>query len=271
MSPVGLLFGNSTEIGFYCKLTNAYCLVGTGGSNNFYRFSIFSCTNEIYFLLEFCIWFQMDWNSVPVLQMNRYMCFWYSAIEAELEDAIPIIKTSVGGGCSGVGRFCIGNKNGLLLPHTTTLEELLHIKRSLPDGVALQLMQEELCASSRFIACNDYVALAHADLHSDAKELITDILGIEVFKPEDYYSFFSGSYCALSNIGGLIHPHASKEVLDELSAALGVPFETGTVNRGSQAIAPGMTVNDWTAFCGSSTTRAELCVIDRVFKLREPL
>lgn len=108
MSPVGLLFGNSTEIGFYCKLTNAYCLVGTGGSNNFYRFSIFSCTNEIYFLLEFCIWFQMDWNSVPVLQMNRYMCFWYSAIEAELEDAIPIIKTSVGGGCSGVGRFCIG-------------------------------------------------------------------------------------------------------------------------------------------------------------------
>lgn len=45
-------------------------------------------------------------------------------------------------------------------------KELLHIKRSLPDGVALQLMQEELCASSRFIACNDYVALAHADLHS---------------------------------------------------------------------------------------------------------
>ena len=49
----------------------------------------------------------MDWNSVPVHQMNKCMCFWYSAIEAELEDAIPIIKTSVGG-CSGVGRFCIG-------------------------------------------------------------------------------------------------------------------------------------------------------------------
>jgi len=44
-------------------------------------------------------------------------------------------------------------------------KELQNIKRSLPDGVAVQLMQKEMCASSRFIACNDYVALAHADLH----------------------------------------------------------------------------------------------------------
>ncbi|MCI01493.1 eukaryotic translation initiation factor 6-2-like, partial [Trifolium medium] len=102
------------------------------------------------------------------------------------------------------------------------------------------------------------------------KELITDVLGVEVFTPEDSYSFFSGTYCALSNIGGLIHPSASKKVLDELSAALEVPLVPGTVNRGSVAINPGMTVNDWTAFCGSSTTKAELCVIDRAFKLREP-
>ncbi|PNX81530.1 eukaryotic translation initiation factor 6-2-like protein [Trifolium pratense] len=101
------------------------------------------------------------------------------------------------------------------------------------------------------------------------KELITDVLGVEVFMPE-YYSFFSGTYFALSNIGGLIHPNASKRVLDELSAALEVPVEYGTVNRGSAALAPGMAVNDWTAFCGSSSTRAELRVIDRVFKLREP-
>ncbi|MCI45869.1 eukaryotic translation initiation factor, partial [Trifolium medium] len=54
----------------------------------------------------------------------------------------------------------------------------------------------------------------------------------------EYYSFFSGTYFALSNIGGLIHPNASKKVLDELSAALEVPLESGTVNRGSVALAP---------------------------------
>ncbi|KAK2412080.1 eukaryotic translation initiation factor 6-2 [Trifolium repens] len=223
-----LLFTDHTEIGLFCNLTNAYCLVGTGGSENF-----------------------------------------YSSIEAELEDTIPIIKTSIGG-TPCVGRFCIGNKKGLLLPHTTTDEELLHIRRNLPDGVFPAIIEEGMTSYGLFIACNDNVALAHTDLRPEFKELITDVLGVEVFMPEDSYSFFSGTYCALSNIGGLIYRGASDKVLDELSAALEVPLERGTVNRDSIVLASGMTVNDWTGFCGSSTTRAELRVIDRVFKLRDP-
>ena len=39
--------------------------------------------------------------------------------EAELADHIPVIKTSVAG-TRLVGRMTVGNRNGLLLPNTTT-------------------------------------------------------------------------------------------------------------------------------------------------------
>ncbi len=32
-------FENSNEIGVFAKLTNAYCLVAIGGTENFYRFA----------------------------------------------------------------------------------------------------------------------------------------------------------------------------------------------------------------------------------------
>ncbi|URE45606.1 saccharopine dehydrogenase, partial [Musa troglodytarum] len=103
----------------------------------------------------------------------------------------------------------------------------------------------------------------------ETEELIADVLGVEVFRQTIAGNILVGSYCAISNRGGLVHPHTSIEDLDELSTLLQVPLVAGTVNRGSEVIAAGMTVNDWTAFCGSDTTATELSVIESVFKLRE--
>ncbi|CAJ2628264.1 unnamed protein product [Trifolium pratense] len=191
----------------------------------------------------------------------------YSAFEAELADVIPVVKTSIGG-TRLVGFLSVGNKNGLLLPHTTTDQELQHLRNSLPDQVVVQRIEEKLSALGNCIACNDHVALAHTDLDKETEELLADVLGVEVFRQTVAGNVLSGSYCALSNRGGLVHPHTSIEDLDELSTLLQVPLVAGTVNRGSEAIAAGMVVNDWTAFCGSDTTATELSVIDSVFMLR---
>lgn len=90
---------------------------------------------------------------------------------------------------------CAGNRNGLLLPNTTTdqgvcsllsrssinisrltavfvLEitfvmfcaELLHIRNSLPDEIVVQRIDERLSALGNCVACNDYVALIHPDI-----------------------------------------------------------------------------------------------------------
>jgi len=58
----------------------------------------------------------------------------------------------------------IANKNGLLVPNTTTDTELQHIRNSLPDNVKVQRVEERLSALGNVIACNDYVALVHPDL-----------------------------------------------------------------------------------------------------------
>ncbi|GMP25936.1 hypothetical protein CsSME_00002580 [Camellia sinensis var. sinensis] len=99
--------------------------------------------------------------------------------------------------------------------------------------------------------------------------MIANVLGVEVFRQTIAGNILVGSYCAFSNKCALAHPHTSIEDLDELSTPLQVPLVAGTVNRGSEVIAAGLTVNDCTAFCGSNTTATELSVIESVFKLRD--
>ncbi|RZB92249.1 Eukaryotic translation initiation factor 6-2, partial [Glycine soja] len=77
-----LQFENNCEVGTFSKLTNAYCLVAIGSSENF-----------------------------------------YSVFEAELAGVIPVVKTSISG-IRVIGHLCAGNKNGLLLPHTTTDQDV---------------------------------------------------------------------------------------------------------------------------------------------------
>ena len=85
----------------------------------------------------------------------RFVC---SVFESELADHIPVIKASIAG-TRILGRLCVGNRNGLLLPHTTTDQELMHIRNCLPDRVVVQRVEERLSALGNCISTNDYVAL----------------------------------------------------------------------------------------------------------------
>lgn len=220
-----LQFEGNNEIGVFAKLTTKYCLVGIGGSANF-----------------------------------------YSTFESELADKIPVVYSSIAG-CRIIGRLCVGNRHGLLVPENTTDQELQHIRNSLPDDVKIQRIEERLSALGNVIACNDYVALAHPDLDRDTEELIADVMNVEVFRNTIAGNVLVGSYCAFSNQGGLVHPKCKMEEQDELSSLLQVPLVAGTVNRGSELIGGGMVVNDWSAFCGLDTTSTEISVIESVFKL----
>ncbi|XP_065353134.1 eukaryotic translation initiation factor 6 [Cloeon dipterum] len=224
---VRLQFENNNEIGVFSKLTNKYCLVGIGGSENF-----------------------------------------YSTFEVELGETIPVVHASIAG-CRIVGRLTVGNKNGLVVPNSTTDQELQHLRNSLPDSVKIQRVEERLSALGNVIACNDYVALVHPDLDRETEEVLSDTLGVEIFRQTVATNSLVGTYCVLNDQGGLVHPRTSLADQEELAALLQVPLVAGTVNRGSDVIGAGLVVNDFCAFCGSDTTSTELSVVESIFHLND--
>lgn len=192
----------------------------------------------------------------------------YSVFESELADYIPVVPCSIAG-TRIVGRLTAGNKNGLLVPNTTTDQELQHLRNALPDKVRIQRVEERLSALGNVVACNDYVALVHPDLDRETEEIIADVLQVEVFRQTIAGNVMVGTYCALTNQGCLVHPRTTIEEQDELATLLQVPLVAGTVNRGSDMVGAGMVVNDWCAFPGLDTTATELAVIESIFKIKD--
>lgn len=192
----------------------------------------------------------------------------FKVVEREIFEKIPVCHTSING-TRIVGRLIAGNRHGLLVPVTTTDQELLHIRNTLPDDVVVQRVEERLSALGNVIACNDYVALVHPDLDKETEQLISDVLQVEVFRQTVAKEPLIGSFCAFSNRGALVHPKATVEDLNELSSLLQLPVIAGTVNRGSEVIGAGLIVNDWIAFVGTDTTAPEISVIESIFKLSD--
>jgi translation initiation factor 6 len=219
-------FESSSEVGVFARLTNSYCLVAQGGSENF-----------------------------------------YSVFEAELAKHIPVIHCSIGA-TRIVGRVTVGNKNGLLVPSITTDQELTQLRNQLPENVKVQKVEERLSALGNCIACNDYVALVHTDLDRETEEVITDTLGVDVFRATVAQNVLVGSYCVITNQGGLVHARTPAQDMEELSQLIQIPLTAGTVNRGSDVVGAGVVANDWSAFCGMDTTATEIGVVEQIFKLQ---
>lgn len=221
-------FESSSEVGVFSRLTNSYCIVGLGASENF-----------------------------------------YSVFEAELSKHIPVVHSTLGG-TRIIGRLCVGNRHGLLVPNIATDQEIGHLRNHLPESVMVQKVEERLSALGNVIACNDYVALVHTDLDRETEEVIADTLKVETFRATVAQQTLVGSYCVLTNQGGLVHARTPMQDLEELSQLIQVPLTAGTVNRGSDLIGSGVVANDWSAFCGMDTTATEIGVVENIFKLQTP-
>ncbi|KAI1717804.1 eIF-6 family domain-containing protein [Ditylenchus destructor] len=218
-------FESCNDVGVFCCLTNAYCLVGIGASENF-----------------------------------------YSILEGELVDSMPVVHCSIAG-TRIIGRIVVGNRHGLLVPNSTTDQELQHLRNSLPDSVRIKRIDERLSALGNVIACNDHVAVVHADISKETEDALVEVLKVEVFRLNLGEHALIGSYAAITSNGALVAAKTPPEIQKELASLIQVPVIAGTVNRGSELVGAGLVVNDWVAFTGLDTTSAELSVLESIFKL----
>lgn len=191
----------------------------------------------------------------------------YSIFQSELAQHIPVVHATIGGN-RFVGRTTVGNRRGLLVPNTATDLELQHLRNSLPDAIVIQRIEERLSALGNIISTNDHVALVHPDTDRETEDVISDVLGVEVFRQTVGGQALVGSYSKFTNQGGMVHPRTSIEDIEELSSLLQVPLVAGTVNRGSDVLGGGMVVNDWSAFVGLDTTGTEISVLESIFKIQ---
>ncbi|XP_063904417.1 uncharacterized protein LOC135123561 isoform X2 [Zophobas morio] len=178
---------------------------------------------------------------------------------------IPVVKTSLAG-CRVIGRMCVGNKNGLLIPEATTDLELQHLRRELPDSIEVRTLEDKLSALGNVIVCNDRVALIHPDLDKESEEIIADALQVEVFRYIIANNSLVGSYCVMNNNGAMVHADASETELEDLASLLELQLATGTVNSGSKVVASGLIANDEFAYAGKDTTCEEYVSIEKALQ-----
>lgn len=203
-------------------------------------------------------------NSFCIVSYDSPLSF-YKTIKFELYPRIPIISTFISGS-KCVGRFLVGNKRGLLVPDSIDSQEFKNLKNFLPDDVLIKKCDEKFSTLGNSVSTNDYVALVNPEISSQTTELISDVLGVEVFKLSLGKKNLIGSYCIFNNNGGLIHPDMNQEEQDEISSLLEIPLLTGTVNHGNKLIGAGMLTNDFVTFCGTRTTQSELFIIETALK-----
>lgn len=174
---------------------------------------------------------------------------------------LPLIQSTVAT-LDAVGLVCVANSNGILVPYTTTDEELAQLRAS--SEVPVDWIEDKMTALGNIIAANDHGAICHPDFGTKAREKISDVLGVEVSPGTLARLPIVGANSIITNQGAIVHPMATSTEIDLLSQLLKVQVEVGTVNRGSPYTSLGVMANIDSMIAGSETTGVELAHISQV-------
>jgi translation initiation factor 6 len=174
---------------------------------------------------------------------------------------LPLVQSTVAT-LDAVGLVCIANANGILVPYTTSDEELAELKEH--SEIQVDWIDNKMTALGNIVVANDNGAICHPDFDVEARKKIADVLDVEVVPGTIANLPIVGASVAVTNNGAVVHPMATSGEIDQISQLLKVHIEVGTVNRGSPYTSLGVMANIDGMIAGSETTGVELAHISQV-------
>ncbi|KAF5299711.1 hypothetical protein FQA39_LY11506 [Lamprigera yunnana] len=281
-------FENNNEIGVFAKLTNSYCLVGIGGSENFY--STFECELAdtipvIHLSLAGCriIGRMSVGNKHGLLVPNSTFDTELQHLRNALPDKVKLQRIEER--LSALGNVIACNDYVALVHPDIDRETEEIIADTLQVEVFRQTIANNVLVGS-YSVLNNRGALVHPNTSlSDQQELSTllqlPLVAGTVNRGSSTVAagIVVNDWCAFTGMDSTTTEVNVIESIFRLNDALPTAISStmratlieSTVNRGSSTVAAGIVVNDWCAFTGMDSTTTEVNVIESIFRLNDAL
>jgi len=162
-----------------------------------------------------------------------------------------------------LGILMVLNNHGILLPRTSTTEEISNLRKN--TGLNVNILDSKYNALGNLISVNDKGGIVSPIIEKEYVKEIEDVLDIEVIQKKIAGYYQVGAVMEANNFGGIIHPETEEEDVKKISNVLGVNVEPATINGGTPFISSGMLTNNNAIVVGNLTTGPEIMMLTRAF------
>jgi translation initiation factor 6 len=186
------------------------------------------------------------------------------AVMDELGSALGLTarKLSIGG--SGIlGSLMVLNSKGALVPSFIDNGDLETLRKDLEVG----LVEGRMNACGNNILASEKAAMVNPRLPPGAKEVLADVLGVEVVPGTIAGMGIVGAAAVVTEKGILCHPKTTDDERQALEDLFGLESRIGTANYGAPLLGACMVANSRGCVVGTPTTGIELGRIEEALDL----
>ena len=162
-----------------------------------------------------------------------------------------------------LGVLMVLNNHGILLPKTSSPEEIANLQKS--TGLNVKILDTKYNALGNLICVNDKGGIVSPLIEKEFIKEIEDVLDIEVIQKRIAGFDQVGAVMEANNFGAVIHPETDEEDIKNFSNILGVNIEPATINGGIPFVSSGILANNNAIVVGNLTNGPEIMMLTRAF------